>query len=132
MLRRNNVYVKGGIAVHPPKHSVPSKTHTHTHTHAWTHNSAVNFNAQCSSHTTRCRACDTRYQCIMPSNAKHTQIRPAINIVTVIHGQKPSPFKLEPRHITSFTCTLLHYVLEMAFFDTHVPFTHVKQLLSTV
>jgi len=124
VLRRNNVYVKGDITVHPPKHSVPSTTQTHTY--VWTHNSAVSFDTQCSSHTTRCRACDARYQFIMPNNAKHTQIRPAINVVIVSHGEKLLLFKLEPTHITSFTGTLLHYVLEMTFFDSQAHFTPGK------
>jgi hypothetical protein len=63
----------------------------------------------------------------MPNNAKYTQIRPAINVVMVIHGEKLLPFRLDPRHITSFTGLLLHYVLEMSF-DSHACFTPGKQI----
>jgi hypothetical protein len=105
----------------------------HHHTHAGTRNSAINFDTQCRWHKIRCSACDTRYQCIMPKNAKHTQIRPAINAVMVIHGEKLLSFHLEPRHITSFTGSLVHYVLEMTSFDTQTCFTPGKQIfLSTL
>lgn len=64
----------------------------------------------------------------MPNYAKHTEIRPAINVEMVIHGEKLLPFRLEPRHITSFKGTLL----EMNFFGFQACFKPGKQIfLST-